>query len=390
MVRTEDIQLWKEYQKDWPRFAREILGVTMDEEQEKILRAIQENKKVHVRSGHARGKDFIAAVAALCFFYLFYPSKVICTAPTARQAIKVNMAEISKLHRNARIPLPGRVLDAGIKTEDTDWFLMAFKAGDKDHEAWTGFHSSNIMVIATEASGLEDNVFNAVEGILTGGNSKLVLLSNPNRASGFAYQATKDKYFVNFKLSCLTSPNVVQKKQVYPGQVDYDWVQERIERWCIKIDKEEFNEEFFDFEWEGEYYRPNDLFKVKVLGEYPAEDESQLIPLRWVEMAVERWKEMQKPDTPAKHGIDIAGMGRDKTVCTSRYVNYVTLKEWNLIKDAHVHMAAVAKIKETLKEMMRVLLIQLEKVLGFTAVLRSWGLMWCLQNSARAQAAFQI
>ena len=72
-----------EYRQDWNAFAREILGVRLDRKQREILKAIQDYPRVTVRSGHSRGKDYLAAVASLCFLYLYDPCKVIETAPTA-------------------------------------------------------------------------------------------------------------------------------------------------------------------------------------------------------------------------------------------------------------------------------------------------------------------
>ena len=80
------------WRNDWCLFAKEVLKARLDEEQKAILRSVQNNKMTTVASGTARGKDFIAAVAALCFLYLT-PSfgkdgslekntKIALTAPT--------------------------------------------------------------------------------------------------------------------------------------------------------------------------------------------------------------------------------------------------------------------------------------------------------------------
>ena len=58
------------WRNDWCLFAKEVLKARLDEEQKAILRSVQKNKMTTVASGTARGKDFIAAVAALCFLYL--------------------------------------------------------------------------------------------------------------------------------------------------------------------------------------------------------------------------------------------------------------------------------------------------------------------------------
>ena len=46
-----------------------------------------------------------------------------------------------------------------------------------------------------------------------------------------------------------------------------------------------------DFEFEGQWYRPEDLFRKKVLGLFPKVDEDTLIPRQWLEEAHERWKQ---------------------------------------------------------------------------------------------------
>ena len=61
------MKLWR---KDWCLFAKEVLNARLDEEQKAILRAVQTEKMVAVASGTARGKDYIAAVAAMCLMYL--------------------------------------------------------------------------------------------------------------------------------------------------------------------------------------------------------------------------------------------------------------------------------------------------------------------------------
>jgi len=322
---------WARYVLDWNLFAFEYLKVNLDDEQKECLKVIQENRQISIASGHARGKDFMAAVAAICFLYLCAPSIVICTAPSDRQVHSINMAEISSIHA-AAMPLHGRVLDKRIAFQDKKHFLTAFKAPDKDVEAWTGFHSPNILVIFTEASGIEDSVFNATEGLMTSDNAKKLLIFNQTQLSGEAYRSTKSPRYKHIRLNCLNSPNVLAKKTIIPGQVSYDWVQDKVLQWTKEIDPKEFDETLYDFIWEGQTRRvTNDWFRVKVLGLPPTESESQLIKISWIEASNNRWLELQDAgfkkfddSISLRLGCDVAGMGRDKTVMLWRYDNYVT------------------------------------------------------------------
>lgn len=325
--------LWR---NDWTRFAREALHTRLDGEQEAILRAVQSNKMTAVASGTARGKDFVAACAALCFMYLT-PSfgkdgslagntKIAMTAPTGRQVYNIMIPEVTRLFRASNGLLPGYLRADGIKTDYNEWFLTGFKADDTNTEAWSGFHAVNTMFIVTEASGISETVFNAIEGNLQG-NSRLLLVFNPNTTAGYAANAMKSERFAKFRLSSLNAANVVAKKNVIQGQVDYDWVSDKVSTWCTPIGDDERIEAEGDFVWEGRSYRPNDLFRVKVLGMFPKVTEDVLIPYEWVEAANKRWKERQE-NKPVmrfgKIGVDVAGMGRDSSVIVPRFGNYVT------------------------------------------------------------------
>ena len=270
-INEECIILRRKFQSDWNKFARDILGVRLDRRQRRILEAIQISRRTSVRSGHAAGKDYVAAVGSLCFLYLNIPSKVINTAPTDRQVINIMMSEIARIYRSAKVNLGGDLWTHKITFEDPSWFLLGFKTKDKKPEDWTGFHSPNLMVVITEASGIDQATFDAIEGILTG-NSRLVLIFNPNRTSGEAYQSTKSHLYTRFKMNCLNAVNVRAKKILIPGQVDYEWIDEKIRKpgWVVEISESEANKETHDFKWDGKWYKPNDLFLVKVMGEFPS------------------------------------------------------------------------------------------------------------------------
>jgi len=332
----------EDYKKDWVAFAKDILGVRLTRKQRKILRAIQENRFVTIKSCHSYGKDFIAAVTALCFLSLHKPSKVIITSSTGRQVIGINMAEIAKIYRRTKIDLGFDLLTSQIKTGEEDWYLMAFKASDKAQEDWGGFHSPNIMIIVSEASSVEQMTFDAIRGLMTGGNAKLLLVGNAFGSVGPFYDSFSDPKYTKFTLSAFDSPNVRSGKILVPGQVDRLWVEDMIKDFCEPVSEENITDECF--KWCGQWYKPDDVFSTKVLGQYATESEDQLIPLSWLEQSYERWEEMQKPNERLKLGVDVAGMGRDKTVFCYRYGNYVEKFESFFHQD---HMETVGKIRNT-------------------------------------------
>jgi len=356
------VDIWQDWKNDWCLAADELLGVTLDEDQKEILRAIQNNRLISVVSGTARGKDFIAAVAAFLFLYLTPEfdekgnlvgnTKVAMTAPTGRQVENIMYPEITRLYYMAKknFPiLPGRLTGCDIRTDNEEWFLTGFKADEHNQEAWTGFHAVNTMFVVTEASGIPENIFTAIEGNLQG-NSRLLIVFNPNIISGYAANSQKSERWSKFRLDCLNAPNVIKKEIIIPGQVDYEWVKDKVENWCAPISEYDYLPEEGDFIFEGNHYRPDDTFRIKVRGMFPKEGENVLVPLSWIEAAEENYRNNRSRIELSKKlnlGVDVAGMGRDSSVIYPRYDNVIErpIKHQSNGKADHMHIAGIVASK---------------------------------------------
>lgn len=359
MTENEALKYLAEWRNDWNLFCSDVLGANLDDEQKAIISSVQHNPMTAVASGVARGKDYVSACAALCFFYLtpewdengklVKNTKVALTAPSGRQVTNIMTSEIRRLFRNAGI-LFGRLVADDIRTDYEEYFLTGFKADDTNTEVWSGFHASNVMFVVTEASGVSETIFNAIEGNLQG-NSRLLLVFNPNTTTGYAAQAMKSDRFSKFRLNSLKAANVVAKKEIFSGQVNYEWVTDKVLNWCTQIDETSFNEGEGDFIFEGAKYRPNDLFRVKVLGMFPKVSEDILIPYEWIEQANERWKQNQPYNIlkPCKLGVDVAGMGRDNSVLCPRYGNYVPKFDVHQAGGKAEHMHVVGMVNKYLQ-----------------------------------------
>jgi hypothetical protein len=350
------------WRKDWCLFATEALGVSLDKEQEAIVRSVQENKMTSVASGTARGKDFVTAVVAICFMYLtpkwnkkgelIKNTKVILSAPTARQVENIMTPEFTRLFMraiNKGVNLPGRLVGNDIRTEYKEWFLTGFKSDDTNMEAWSGLHAPNILFAITEATGISETIFNAIEGNLQGEFTRLLIVFNPNIPTGYAAASQKSPRWHKFRLDSLNAPNVLKRNNEIPGQVDYEWVKDKVNTWCTIIAESDYIEDEGDFKWEGLYYRPNDLFRVKVRGMFPKVSSDVLIPLHWIEAAQKRYKLQQQQGwhiaKTLRLGVDVAGMGRDSSCFCYRYDNYVD--RFEMIQSGGVanHMQVAGKVK---------------------------------------------
>ena len=187
VIEQKHIDLFNSWRADWNKFVRDVLHARLDREQQAIITSIQTNPMTAVASGTARGKDFVAACGSLCFMYLTPTfdergrlvgnTKVAMTAPTARQVGNIMSPEVRRLFKAAQF-LPGRLVAFDIRTDYEEWFLTGFKAGDDATEAWSGFHAVNTMFVVTEASGISEATFAAIEGNLQG-NSRLLIVFQP-------------------------------------------------------------------------------------------------------------------------------------------------------------------------------------------------------------------
>ena len=356
-------KLFNAWRNDWVKFLVDVCDVHLDEEQIAIVRAVQNNKRVSVRSGTARGKDFVSACAALCFLYLtpkwdadgnmIENTKVALTAPTDRQIKNIMMPEVSRLIRKARnrgFMLGGNLTQQGVRMDEDEWFLVGFKADEHNHEAWSGFHAVHTMFVVTEATGINDDTFSAIEGNLQG-DSRVLLVFNPNKTTGYAAESQKSDRWTRFCLNSLTAPNVKLKSNIIPGQVDYDWIIDKVNNWCLPIPECDVDAGQNDFLFEGQWYRPSDLFRRKVLGEFPKVGESNLIPLHWIELAQERWrKNNDNPNDATIIGVDVAGMGRDCTVVCYRTNNRVERFDKHNSAGKADHMAVAGSIMHSMRK----------------------------------------
>lgn len=287
--------------KDPVFFCRHILGIEPWGKQLEVLEALCSNDRVAVRSGHGTGKSFIASAAALWFLYSHYPAKVITTAPTWNQVRQILWSEIRKMHSASRIPLGGKVLEERIKLTDG-----AFAVGLSTDEAerFQGFHAENVLVILDEAPGVREDIWEAAETLLTGSIGKILAIGNPTKASGLFFDAFKDtSSWKKIRISCLDSPNVKEGKILFPRLVTSRWVESRRRDW-------------------GE---DTALWKSRILGEFPDDSASVLIPRNWLE------KQSAPEDTNRKGalrlGVDVAREGTDSTVFLCRDDNRIIFAE---------------------------------------------------------------
>jgi hypothetical protein len=295
------LELVRRYRPNAPLFVREVLGVDPDPWQVEFLEAISRGeRKISVRSGHGVGKSTVASWAMIWYMLTRGPAKIVVTAPTSSQLYDALFAELKRWVKE----LPNAWGDRlEVKTDRIEMraapqesFISARTSRAEQPEALQGVHSDHVMLVADEASGIPESVFEAAAGSMSGHNAVTILLGNPTKSSGFFFDThnrLKDEWWTR-RVSCYDS--------------------KRVSDAYIKDMASRYGEE-------------SNAFRVRVLGEFPRTDDDTLIGVELVDSAFHR--DVDTTDTQTVWGLDVARFGTDATALAKRKGNAVTeIRKW--------------------------------------------------------------
>lgn len=295
------LELVRRYRPNAPLFVREVLGVDPDPWQVEFLEAIScGERKISVRSGHGVGKSTVASWAMIWYMLTRGPAKIVVTAPTSSQLYDALFAELKRWVKE----LPNAWGDRlEVKTDRIEMraapqesFISARTSRAEQPEALQGVHSDHVMLVADEASGIPESVFEAAAGSMSGHNAVTILLGNPTKSSGFFFDThhrLKDEWWTR-RVSCYDS--------------------KRVSDAYIKDMASRYGEE-------------SNAFRVRVLGEFPRTDDDTLIGVELVDSAFHR--DVDTTDTQTVWGLDVARFGTDATALAKRKGNAVTeIRKW--------------------------------------------------------------
>lgn len=296
------------YQSDPVAFCREILGIEPWGKQIEILQAITEpNCSIAVKSGHKCGKSLISVVIALWFYCSFPKARVIMTSTTAHQVKNILWRELTMIYQKANSinPIGGTLSplpSSGLKSVEHNQ-IIGFTA--REPEGVAGISGANLLYILDEASGIPDNIYEAIEGNRAGG-ARIVLFSNPTRLVGEFYNAfnhpKKKARYKTFTISSEETPNVIAGKQLIPGLAVREYIEEKREEW-------------------GE---DSPIYQVRIKGNFPNRDDCTVVPIHLIEEAIARSEDedidlsLPEYNGPFTIGLDVARFGDDESVLCFR------------------------------------------------------------------------
>jgi hypothetical protein len=207
--------------------------------------------------------------------------------------------------RENRVYCPNELRGGGLET-----FAVFRTARPENPEALQGFHSENMMFLIDEASGVAEVIFEVARGALSTPGAKVVMTGNPTRTSGYFFHSHRpDSMYYTMHVSCEDS-----------AFVSGDFIHEM----------------------EAQYGRDSNVFRVRVLGDFPTEEDDVLIPYDNVDSATSR--EISAVGMVPVWGLDCARFGNDDTVLIKRYEQVV--KDAPIILTQKSTMEVVGFVKQ--------------------------------------------
>ena len=307
-------------------FATVVLKSQLWQAQIDLLNAVRDSPLVAFRSCHGPGKTYGVARVALWRLFCFPRSIVLSTAPTWRQVEKLLWKEIRSAVRQSPYRLPGHLLPKSPEYQliQDEWYAAGLSTNDPDK--FQGEHERHITIIADEASGIPDDIFEAVDGIMTSEDPKQVLIGNPTKIGGRFHRAfQKEKGWKTIHVSAYDTPNFTrfgiterdiiddtwQRKITgpfpYPNLVMPAWARYMYEKWG----------------------RESPVYEARVLGNFPTQGDRAVIPLAYIEASMAAWEDARAGE-PIELGCDIAAEGDDRNaVAVAAGRKVIHLETWS-------------------------------------------------------------
>jgi phage terminase large subunit len=301
-------------------FVREVLREEMWAKQEQILRAVHLYRRVVVTSCFASGKTWDAA-RLLAHWVATDPRAIaISTASVGRQVTGQLWGEVRNVWR-AGVALPGHMepdplgtLPGEMLPKAPEWmitpgrnFAMGFSTNDPNR--FTGWHGGRVLVILDEAEGINDDLWDIMEGQLATGDTAVLALGNPDPEGivGGFQRAASSALWHHIGISAFDTPNLIGgRDDIAPWLVTKRWVEERRQAGGDWSDGN------------GDPSKAGPLWTTKVLGQFVEGGSSKnVIPLSFFTRAIDRPGVAAVNEEPTA-GLDVARFGMDDSALAVR------------------------------------------------------------------------
>ena len=277
-----------------------------DDQADMIIAGVKDKRAI-AATAHAVGKTSSLVIADLALFlghtYTDGGVRILNTAPTWSQIENIYWAELHFWADRLNARLQGLLYELWGEPKRTFW---RFKFNESCYmrgvspecsDAFQGYHEGLVKVSIDEGVGVRKEIYRGLWGLLSGGDARCMIATNPTERRGGAWEAWGNEGWHQLTISAFEHPNVREGRLIYPKMVTAQWVKEMQERCALEI--------------QGGDYEAHPEYQSRVLGWWPAEGAAGvLIPYELIDEA--RNRELI-PDGELRAGVDVARFGDDST-----------------------------------------------------------------------------
>lgn len=355
--KTQEIEEFRKlinlYHSDITLFAKQVFNSDLTPKQREFCEAFRTKRTITFRGGVGFGKTHAEAIvtwwALICHdqvqVSIFGPSE-----PNLKGGIWKELQILhARMHPMFKDAYEVQATRISRKVNPASCFAdMRLASGDRPDNA-RGIHAQNNFVLVDEASGVDDEVLQVLLNILTDPNAKLVLVSNPSKASGFFWRTHCD-------------PDIREEWTQVHGKMS---------------DSPHFDPKAFE-QLAKNYGGPTSRqYRVMVEGEFPLSDVDGLIPREFIDAAVLNDECVPAETVPVIWSLDPAGAGKDQSVLCIRHDNkLIEFHEWQGLEPAPLAYKVKELFEKTPKPK-RPAAIPIDATglgNGVYSILKDWGL----------------
>lgn len=278
-----------------------------------ILRELVARRRAAVRGPHGLGKTTVKALAILWFAITREAARIDWKIPTTAgswgQLRNYLWPEVHKWAARldwGKLEMDPWRPDRELLTLDIKGrYGAAFASSPERTELIEGAHADHLLFIFDEAKAIPPDIFDAAEGALSGdqpdvpgGREAYALVqSTPGEPSGRFY----DIHMQKDGLRDWWTRHVKRTEVIAAGRMSPVWARNRKLQWGLD----------------------SSVYQNRVEGNFWVTEEDTVIPLSWIEAAMERWRDWELRGKPYESGhrvfgVDVARGGTDKTAIAAR------------------------------------------------------------------------
>lgn len=273
-----------------------------------VMRAINGtgSRFIAVKSGQGPGKTTASGLVGLFLQILDPYSKLIVTAPTMRQCQGVWLAEVKQTLRRAdpSIAQLFNVTGTGIGVcghKKEDWGTLLITATKAENAQ--GQHREDMHLIVEEASGVSREIIDQFKGTLSNPGALFIQIGNPN--------SRESQFFDCFNSQAHKWATYTWNAEETPASAWFDPIRNK--------------------ELEDEFGRDSDVYRIRVLGEFPHADPNCVMSSEDLLKVMERNMMLRAARINPKvrqFGMDFARFGGDESSIFRRSGNAIVEHWW--------------------------------------------------------------